>query len=54
MEMLPLETSKKRGIRLISVLLPEPVEPMKATVWPGWAVKFTSSSTYSSAFGYLK
>ena len=39
------------GDQLISVVLPEPVEPMMAVVSPGRVVKLTCSSTGRSASG---
>ena len=47
----PAVASNSRGSRLTSVVLPAPVEPMTATVWPGRAEKLTSLSTGSSAPG---
>ena len=38
---------------MIRVDLPEPVEPMKATVSPRLALKLISFNMYSSASGYL-
>ena len=35
----PSVTSKKRGSKLTNVVLPEPVDPIKATVSSGLAVK---------------
>ena len=48
---LPPVTSKSRGTRLTSVVLPAPVEPITATVWPGRALSETSQSTGDSAPG---
>ena len=45
----PPVASKSRGISEIRVVLPEPVEPMIAVVWPGSAVKVMSRSTGESA-----
>ena len=42
---LPFETSAKRGIRLTSEVLPEPVGPMIATVSPGLMSRVMSRST---------
>ena len=50
----PDVASYSRGSRLISVDLPEPVEPMIAVVVPGATAKLTSSSTGASAPGYWK
>ena len=45
-------TSKSRGIRLTSVVLPAPVLPTMAVVWPGRDTSEMSVSTGSSAPGY--
>ena len=50
----PSVASYSRGIRLMRVVLPQPVLPMKAVVSPGLAVKVMSRSTSCSAPGYLK
>ena len=52
--MLPSVTSKNLGIRFTRVVLPLPVEPIKAVVSPGLAVKDISDKTASSASAYLK
>lgn len=49
----PPVASNSRGIRLTSVVLPAPVDPMIATVSPGAARKLTPSMTGSSAPGYV-
>ena len=48
---LPLETSKRRGMRPRRVVLPEPVEPMIAVRWPGSARNEMPWSTDRSAPG---
>ena len=48
---LPPVTSNSRGTRLTIVLLPAPVDPITATVWPGRAAKETSRTTGESAPG---
>ena len=48
---LPSVTSSRRGMRLTRVVLPEPVEPMKAVVRPGRRTRSMSSSTGASAPG---
>ena len=52
--MLPSVTSKNLGIRFTRVVLPLPVEPIKAVVSPGFAVNDISDKTASSASAYLK
>ena len=42
---LPRSGSKKRKVRLTSVLLPEPDGPTSATVRPGGTVRLTPFST---------
>ena len=49
--MLPAVTSYRRGIRFTSVDLPQPVLPMIAVVWLGFAVKQRSVRAFSSACG---
>ncbi len=51
---LPSVTSKNLGMRLMSVVLPHPVDPMMAVVSPGLASKSISVRTFSSASGYMK
>ncbi len=47
----PEAASYRRGSRASRLVLPAPVEPMIATVWPGSAVKLMSLSTGASAPG---
>ncbi len=47
----PPVTSISRGMRLTSVVLPLPVPPMIAVVWPGRALRLMSWSTGCSAPG---
>ena len=48
----PPVTSNRRGTRLTSVVLPEPVLPITAVTSPGLATRSTPRSTGSSAPGY--
>ncbi len=47
----PSVASKNRGTSFTSVVLPEPVEPMMAVVWPGRVLKLTEATTGSAASG---
>ena len=47
----PSVTSSRRGRRLTSVVLPDPVEPMKAVVVPGAMSRVMSARTREAAPG---
>ncbi len=45
--------TKKRGIRLITVVLPAPEAPTKATIWPALTLRLKLVNDGCSALGYL-